>query len=474
MTTPQKQPPTDNYVYAHVVNTGTQTVIQYWLFYAFNNGPLNDHQGDIEVVEIFLDSTTDTPKTALYSQHFAGQNAGWGDVEKVDNHPVVYVAQGSHANYFRPYQGKIGLENDIVGNDGITINPIDLAIVMLGEHNSHPPEQGWLDYGGRLGYWGTQEEVALGRAGPYGPVFNQDGTRWAQPQAYLDTTFGVGNLYFIAALLVANFLLLFIIYIVARAGWKTFGIVKLKKKRLTREKILQEPRRPLTHDGHRSHHHNPHSTLPAMVHHKRFIPKRPASWAGRSHVDDHQRNQRPPSQHVLGQRRIIIRLQQPVLHADALHDHNSRRTHTTHTGRCRNKERQESRQQTHNRRNHFTPPVHPNFRLHNDAAHVPTMGKGACPRPRSATTSRNHDAFNRCKPSLRRKHPKLPHSGPNHSQLGLRHWSLPVPGRCNNQNSRRLHHAHHPRTPTTNTTDSTATNTTNTANITPTTPATST
>lgn len=218
------------YVYAHVVNTGTQTVIQYWLFYAFNNGPLNDHQGDIEVVEIFLDSTTDTPKTALYSQHFAGQNAGWGDVEKVDNHPVVYVAQGSHANYFRPYQGKIGLENDIVGSDGITINPIDPRIVMLGEHNSHPSGQGWLDYGGRWGYWGTQEEVALGRAGPYGPVFNQDGTRWAQPQAYLDTTFGVGNLYFMAAWLVANFLLLFIIYIVARAGWKTFGIVKLKRK----------------------------------------------------------------------------------------------------------------------------------------------------------------------------------------------------------------------------------------------------
>jgi hypothetical protein len=209
------------YAYVHVATSGSSKVIQYWLFYAYNNGPLNDHQGDIEVIEVFLNSST--PQTLLCSQHFAGENAGWGDVEKVDNHSVVYVAQGSHANYFRPYQGKIGLENDNVGSDGITVTFNESTLIML-------QNQGWLNFAGRWGYWGTAEEVALGMAGPLGPVFNQDGIRWAQPDTYLGMTFGVGGLYFMLAWLVVNFLLLFIVYVAVRGGWKTYGIVKLKRK----------------------------------------------------------------------------------------------------------------------------------------------------------------------------------------------------------------------------------------------------
>ncbi|MGF3522159.1 MAG: hypothetical protein ACQXXJ_03560 [Candidatus Bathyarchaeia archaeon] len=210
------------YAYVHVVRTASSTVIQYWLFYIYNKGPLNDHQGDIEVIQVFLDNAGN-PTRLLLSQHGAGQNAVWSDVEKVDEHPVVYVAQGSHANYFRAYQGKMGLESDVVGNDGKRIMPNDLNLVML-------ENQGWLNFPGRWGYWGTEEEVALGRAGPYGPVFNQDGVRWAQPEAYLNSTFTVDGTYFILALLVANFLLLFVIYIVARGAWKCWCIVRMVQK----------------------------------------------------------------------------------------------------------------------------------------------------------------------------------------------------------------------------------------------------
>jgi len=210
------------YAYVHVVQTASSTVIQYWLFYIYNNGPLNDHQGDIEVIEVFLDNAGN-PKQLLLSQHGSGQNAGWGDVEKVDDHPVVYVAQGSHANYFRSYQGKMGLESDVVGNDGKTIMPADLNLVML-------TDQGWLNFPGRWGYWGTEQEVALGQAGPYGPVFNQDGIRWAQPEAYLNSTFTVNGTYFILALLVANFFLLFAIYIIARGAWKGWCIIRMMQK----------------------------------------------------------------------------------------------------------------------------------------------------------------------------------------------------------------------------------------------------
>jgi hypothetical protein len=210
------------HIYAHVVRTGGSTVIQYWFFYVFNNGPLNDHQGDFELIEVFLDSSDD-PQTVLYSQHFAGQNAAWNDVEKIDSHAIAYVAQGSHANFFKPFQGKIGLESDIVGNDGIAIDFDQTNIIML-------QDQSWLDFAGRWGYWGTETEVALGRAGPHGPVFNQDGIRWAQPVDYLGQTFAVNTTYFTLAWLAANFLLLFIVYILARGGWKIFNIYRMTKK----------------------------------------------------------------------------------------------------------------------------------------------------------------------------------------------------------------------------------------------------
>jgi hypothetical protein len=221
--------PKGYYAYVHIVNDGPWTVIQYWFFYAYNNGPLNDHQGDLEVVQVFLD-TSDNPQIVLLSQHFSGQNAYWKDVEKQGTHPVVYVAQGSHANFFRSYQGKIGIESDVVGSDGLTINYDEFNLTFLGEKNNHPPEQSWLDFAGRWGYWGTVQEVALGRAGPFGPVFNQDDIRWTWPQTYLSQTFLVTNNYLILAWISANLLLIFIVYTAIMSIWKIVGIVKLKRK----------------------------------------------------------------------------------------------------------------------------------------------------------------------------------------------------------------------------------------------------
>jgi hypothetical protein len=217
------------YAYVHIANTGTYKVIQYWFLYVYNNGPLNNHQADWEVIEIFLDNSGQ-PIKALYSQHGAGENTEWVNVEKDGNHPIVYVAQGSHANYFRSYQGKIGMENDIVGNDGKTITSSELQLVILSESGSQPAEQSWLDFAGRWGYWGTDQEVILGMAGPLGPVYNQDGIRWEQPTSYLDSTLNVGSIYFIGALLVANFLIIFLAYALIRGVWKSWGIVKLKRK----------------------------------------------------------------------------------------------------------------------------------------------------------------------------------------------------------------------------------------------------
>jgi hypothetical protein len=215
--------------YVHVISEGSSTVIQYWLFYAYNNGPLNEHQGDWEVIQVFLDAS-DNPTKLLLSQHGSGENAAWADVEKAQNHPVVYVAEGSHANYFRAYQGKIGIENDIVGDDGKTITATELDLVTLSEPESQPSSQSWLNFQGRWGYWGTEQEVLLGKAGPMGPVFNQDGMRWATPSQYLGSTFEVSGTYFILAWFVTYFLLLFMIYFAAMAAWKVWGIARLHRK----------------------------------------------------------------------------------------------------------------------------------------------------------------------------------------------------------------------------------------------------
>jgi hypothetical protein len=99
----QKRESYGDKIYAHVTSESGLIVVQYWFFYAFNPGNLNQHQGDWEMIEIVLDST-EIPQYAVYSQHHAGQRAEWNSVEKGDGtHPRVYVALGSHANYFRSY-----------------------------------------------------------------------------------------------------------------------------------------------------------------------------------------------------------------------------------------------------------------------------------------------------------------------------------------------------------------------------------
>ena len=95
------------------MRTPTRVVLQYWLFYYDN--PLllpptpfgtfwQSHEGDWEVVNVVLDAD-EQPLEAAYSQHSSGRRLAWAAVGKRpagSTHPVVYVALGSHANYFAP------------------------------------------------------------------------------------------------------------------------------------------------------------------------------------------------------------------------------------------------------------------------------------------------------------------------------------------------------------------------------------
>ena len=97
-------------VYAAYHRRGDRVALQYWLFYPFNpystDVPPNPrfaqvHEGDWELVTVILDGSG-RPLTAGYSRHCSGAKRAWTNVPKRGRRPVVYVALGSHANYFAP------------------------------------------------------------------------------------------------------------------------------------------------------------------------------------------------------------------------------------------------------------------------------------------------------------------------------------------------------------------------------------
>jgi hypothetical protein len=95
-------------VYAHIAEQAGDLALQYWLFYVYNDFN-NKHEGDWEVIQLDFHATSaqaalaEDPFDVGYSQHEGGERAEWGDekLELVDRtHPVVYPAEGSHADYF--------------------------------------------------------------------------------------------------------------------------------------------------------------------------------------------------------------------------------------------------------------------------------------------------------------------------------------------------------------------------------------
>jgi len=209
-------------VYYHVARDAGYTAIQYWFFYAFNDGPLNQHEGDWEQIIVVLYG--DQPVYATYSQHQGGEKAQWNDVEKAaGTHPIIYVGRGSHANYFRSYEGKFGLQNDDVGGDGTTIMPEQINLVSLDENPS------WLSYGGR---WGEQTngQDFTGSNGPVGPRAGEHRSSWDTPVSWANAQEEANGGKFMLSWLISNFVLIFVIYFIIRCILKIIGIIKTAKK----------------------------------------------------------------------------------------------------------------------------------------------------------------------------------------------------------------------------------------------------
>lgn len=154
-------------------------VVQYWLFYVFNDGG-NNHEGDWEGIQLIFDgSLADivsgaTPRWLYYAHH--GGGTMWSDCgSEWTGRPDVYVALGSHASFRKAgeYETEVPLLGDLFDDDangkGKVLRPEDYEVRLLGD-------QSWLAWLGNWGALGIHPDVS----GPTGPSTK---TRWTKATA---------------------------------------------------------------------------------------------------------------------------------------------------------------------------------------------------------------------------------------------------------------------------------------------------
>lgn len=170
--------------YARAVPVGGSLWLEYWLWYYDNPKTFlgtGRHQGDWELIVIELDRQRQ-PRSVTCSQHNAGEARSWDEVTKREgDHPLVYVAPFSHANYFQP-----GTRFFFPGAD----HPTDVGPAPV-----RPEIAAFGDWGAWHGQWGNSVGVLMGpklfrplvkgRLGgqsPAAPIAQKQ--RWARPDLY--------------------------------------------------------------------------------------------------------------------------------------------------------------------------------------------------------------------------------------------------------------------------------------------------
>jgi hypothetical protein len=156
--------------------------LQYWFFYYYNDFQLvaflsgGKHEGDWEMIQIRLDAN-EKPVEAVFAQHTGAERQDWSVVRKpagAPDTPLVYVARGSHASYFRAGDHWTGVWWDHADGKGPTIAP---ALVEL------DPVPGWAAW---PGFWGDTKATPspLDSSSPRGPVGH---AQWGNPGVLVDT-----------------------------------------------------------------------------------------------------------------------------------------------------------------------------------------------------------------------------------------------------------------------------------------------
>lgn len=245
----QRQAQQERYCYyGRVLRENGWIILQYWYFYPFNNWRsgffgVNDHEGDWEMVSIYCVESTSSSETTTssdslnapddliplwvaYASHdFGGDDLRrhWTDpeLEKVGDHPVVYVGAGSHASYFQKGEYMSEVELPFLRPLALVVDRLQSVWVdflrQAGSKESQKPfftfRVPFVDYargdglvigaGGTKqweailfdestpwasryhGLWGLYaEDPIAGENAPAGPIYDRDGNfrrRWIDP-----------------------------------------------------------------------------------------------------------------------------------------------------------------------------------------------------------------------------------------------------------------------------------------------------
>ena len=186
-------------VYGAVMRTRDRIALQYWLFYPANllglaaaQGPFwQFHEGDWEAVTVLLD-TRERPQLVGLSEHCAGARREWARAPRRGSRPIVYVALGSHANYFTP--GRKTLSRRCWPKEAVAVaDAYRIALLdSVGRGRTIAPAvssvtataPSWMVFGGT---WGEDQYVHFPGvdplrfgAGPAGPAFH---ALWRKPVA---------------------------------------------------------------------------------------------------------------------------------------------------------------------------------------------------------------------------------------------------------------------------------------------------
>jgi RsiW-degrading membrane proteinase PrsW (M82 family) len=177
-------------VYAHVARDQVEghIVLQYWALYFYNDW-FNKHEGDWEMVQVVLNAREE-PEWAVFSQHHGGTRRPWAQVRVEEGtHPAVYVALGSHANYF--VGDEIYAHGRDIGHTRVEIldrtgrfGRVMPEVIMIPDRPdllAAPeawPGAEWLPFRGHWGEGAPQSDFA----GPLGPA--DKGLKWERPYTW--------------------------------------------------------------------------------------------------------------------------------------------------------------------------------------------------------------------------------------------------------------------------------------------------
>ena len=151
--------------YHRVVQAASLFWHQFWLWYLYNPWSIagvGRHEGDWEFVQLgCVDAAGERPVLLTASQHRTGEKREFWRTERDAGRPVIYVALGSHANFFTP--GDRG--DDEANGRGRVLDDVQ-----------------WRDFGSWSswqGLWGNS--TGAGRS-PESP--GRQGDRWTRPHVY--------------------------------------------------------------------------------------------------------------------------------------------------------------------------------------------------------------------------------------------------------------------------------------------------